>query len=72
MLSFGQLMKVIKVYDAVHLAVKIKAAESGRTQESLASDMIRYVLDLIESGKLPIQKLDESDKRRFSRKEAKQ
>lgn len=44
-------MKNLKVYDDTHKAVKVKAAESGRTTTSIASSLINLSIRLIDAGK---------------------
>lgn len=51
-------MKAIKVFDDLHRRVKVEAAESGRTTPVVASLLLRHALDMLNSGKIQLSKLE--------------
>lgn len=50
-------MKVLKVYDDVHQAVKVEAAKSARTTTNAASELLRWALEQLKIGKVTLRDL---------------
>lgn len=51
-------MKALKVPENIHQAVKIEAAKTGRTTFTVAELLLRHSLELLESGKIDLAKLE--------------
>lgn len=52
-------MKMLKVTNDVHRAVKVKAAESDRTAATLASQLLAHSLGEVEAGRLRLDSIGE-------------
>ena len=64
-------MKILKVYDDTHTAVKVQSALTGRTTTNIASALLNHTLKQIEEGELKISDLTESDEDGVNSTEAK-
>lgn len=56
-------MTGIKIYEDVHLALKVEAARSKRTVPNTASVLLRHALDLVHAGKLDLSKLEDANRK---------
>jgi hypothetical protein len=54
-------MKTLKVYDHAHTAVKVAAAQAGRTTTNIASSILLYHFQRIADGSLSIGDIPASD-----------
>jgi hypothetical protein len=54
-------MKTLKVYDHAHTAVKVAAAQTGRTTTNIASSILLYHFQRIADGSLTMGELLASD-----------
>ena len=66
--SFAPAMKILKVTNDVHRAVKVKAAQSGCTTATLASQLIDHSLKEVEAGRLtiPVSEQEPDEEQRSS------
>lgn len=56
-------MKVVRIHDHLHLALKIESAKTGKSVESIASGCVSHCLKMLKAGKLEIPALDAAEKR---------